>query len=79
MKKAEKYVDGWTFHGKITKQTLINLVKQVQEDAIKETVKMCAENAKTKPVNSGHSLIWSPDNLDKQSILSVADNLIAEI
>jgi len=47
--------------------------KECRDKAIDETVKSCAEAAKT--IKSGNSGSWLDASVDKQSILSVADKL----
>jgi len=54
------------------------LIRKVQEDVIRETVIICAEDAKTGSSTcalSGH--IWT--SVDQDSILEIADKLIKEL
>ena len=54
------------------------LIKLAQEDAIRETVRECSENAEAiEGWNTGYS--GSAASVNKQSIFSVADKLIKEL
>lgn len=68
----------WTLiksNEKIYVEDIINLIKEAQIDAIQHTVKVCADEAE---LNYGEDEGQSTE-IDKQSILSVADKLIKEI
>jgi len=74
MKKANEYLIGCEHDGSfIPAGEVKRLIKLAQENAIKETVNECAENADTRYIPGVGDLI------DKQSILSVADRLIKEL
>lgn len=84
MKKAEWYSENYAN----TVYSIADVIKMAQEEAIRETVKECAENAET--IISDDFLlelgkfgkIKAPSNKDyiyKPSILSVADKLIKEL
>lgn len=78
MKKAEEYLDGiWEteFNGldELDYFNILAIIKRVQEEAIRETVKECANSA---------TLEWDfvhGTSIDKNSILSIADKLIKEL
>ena len=77
MKKAEEYFKDFCLPSNQellqVKYDVILLLKRAQEDAIRETVKECADNAETVYVCAGNSIV------DKNSILSVADKLIQQL
>ena len=54
---------------------LIEVIKIVQKETIKETVQECAENVKLYFID----LEQSEQEIDKNSILSIADKLIKEL
>lgn len=54
---------------------IIRIIKEAQKDAIRHTVKVCADEAE---LNYGEDEGQSTE-IDKQSILSVADKLIKDI
>lgn len=67
-----------------TSRNIIRAIKQAQEDAIRETVKECANSAKTREATEFWSgQVWDdgplPIIVDKNSILSIADKLIKEL
>lgn len=89
MKKAEeivKYLD-LEFDSEINRpfytEIIIKVIKEVQEEAIKETVKECAENAKAYSIYPNH--VNNEDgemeffDVNRNSILSIADKLIKEL
>ena len=90
MKKVRDYAVEWSLNNdndEINKQDFIAAVKQIQEEAIRETVKECAENVLIllEPLNGKpytdksiftYATLISPD---KNSILSIADKLIREL
>ena len=92
MKKARDYAIEWSLNNnndQIDKQDFIAAVKQIQEDAIKETVKECNNYAKVRVVENalieeGETYSSYDDGVftffvDDQSILSIADKLIKEL
>ena len=92
MKKARDYAIEWSLNNnndQIDKQDFIAAVKQIQEDAIKETVKECNNYAKVRVVENAlieeGEIYSSYDDgvftffVDDQSILSIADKLIKEL
>ena len=94
MKKASDYISGEILErvGDYSTTTL-EAIKQAQEDAIRETVKECANQAYMKfigyeevPIQllsgyeRGNGFIQKEGwTIDTQSILSVADKLIKEL
>jgi len=75
MKKANEYIKNWSFYDKIPTKELEAIIKLAQEDAIRETVKECAESAKLYFVDLEQTEV----EIDGQSILSVADKLIKKL
>ena len=83
MKNAEFFVNTYyTFADDIkdldpyiNKMDLIEVIKIVQKETIKETVQECAENVKLYFID----LEQSEQEIDKNSILSIADKLIKEL
>ena len=70
MKKAKDYLGNVnTF---TTREELYNIGRQIQEDAIRETVKECSKNISIK---------WNADHaeINKERFFSVADKLIKEL
>ena len=92
MKKASEYLKN-TFDWSYETQELtwyvnkwIDLIKQAQEDAIRETVKECAENFKLDEYKMGIAQgSWRECNshqnirINEKSVLSIADKLIKEL
>lgn len=58
---------------------LIRVVKQAQIDAIKETCERCANEAEMTGISYGNDKSISDYEVNKDSILSVADKLIKEL
>jgi formylmethanofuran dehydrogenase subunit A len=95
MKKAEEYIELKTRHNSnlpeygysIDKVDALEIIKQVQIDAIKETVKECVKNAKIEFSNFKGT--WESNDVSvdeftdasvsKNSILLVADKLIKKL
>lgn len=80
MKKAEEYFQECFQNNR----NIIDTIKQVQEDTIREAVKECANFARTREATEFWSgQVWDdgplPIIVDKNSILSVADKLIKEL
>jgi len=82
MKKAFEYLKDFITEPNF--EQIEGLIKKAQRDAIKETTKKCAENARTciDPYsycgNTGSE--YPPDVIvDKQSIFLIADKLIKEL
>lgn len=81
MKKAEQILEDYdyacyrgTCHKELfSTREVTQLIKIAQEDAIRETVKECAENADTTYTPNAGTIV------DKNSILSVADKLIQQL
>lgn len=83
MKKAYEYLDEIEsiefpqsddmFH---RNSVVEKLIKQIQEDVIRETVQECAENAEIEEYDEHFQ--YSP-HVNKNSILSIADKLIKEL
>jgi hypothetical protein len=99
MKRAEDFCKElkWTFDSDPGRYDLFKgliepIVKLVQEDAIRETVNMCADNVilaidgiaeksngQNYFVDEGNHYCETMINVDMQSILQVADKLIKEL
>lgn len=95
MKKAKDLIIGCEHDGSyIPVNEVLKLIKLAQIDAIEETCKVCAEEAKLCWKNESHPkgypyFAWNPTGLEKygdkaihvnrQSILSVADKLKKEL
>lgn len=89
MKKANEYISQYDHIFTTLARTLPlfvieKLIKQVQIDTIKETVKLCAEKAKTMIDNSSYcgntGSEYAPDIIiNKESILQVSKQLEKEI
>lgn len=95
MKKAEEYLNDLQpidFNPKFLSAAIKRIIRLAQEDAIRETVKECAENVllsiddiveksngQSYLVVDGNHYSETFINIDKQSILSVADKLIKEL
>jgi len=84
MRKAKDIIKGCEHDGSyIPVNEVLRLIKLAQEDAIRETVQACADNAETEEIevsesiHGGSSYIYSI--VDKSSILEVADKLIKEL
>ena len=87
MKRAEEYL--LTKLQPFYRKELIDIIKQVQEDTIRETVKECNNYAKVRVVENalieeGETYSSYDDGVftffvDDQSILSIADKLIKEL
>ena len=85
MKKTEEYFKELRFNAdhhlglgdvRLTIAQQEELVKQVQLDAIEETVKLCAENARMGNTENG---IYTVFEVSKQSILDCAEILKKEL
>ena len=57
----------------LTQESVIECIRMVQEDVIRNTVEECAQSAKLVECDPMEFYV------DKQSILSVADKLIKEL
>lgn len=90
IKEWEEYEDKFELKGLCYEEFLIIKFKQIQEEAIRETVKECAENAEANIEFIGwlnenleyYNIIKDQDyelSIDKNSILSIADKLIKEL
>lgn len=93
MKKAEEYFEetDWEDYvmGCLSPYRVKSLIKKVQEDTIRETVKECNNYAKVRVVENalieeGETYSSYDDGVftffvDDQSILSIADKLIKEL
>ena len=92
MKKAREYAIEWSLNNnndQIDKQDFIAAVKQIQEEAIRETVKECNKYAEIRVVENalieeGETYSSYDDGVftffvDDKSILSIADKLIKEL
>ena len=67
-----EYLYGYTVH--INRELLLEIIKEIQIDTIKETVQACADNVKFKFEDNKDSLMHVIIN--KSSILEVAEKLI---
>jgi hypothetical protein len=85
MKKAEIYakeVGVINNNDELGKRELLLLIREIQENAIKETVEECANSAKLtyarywEGIERGYEM---QARVDKSSILEVADKLIKEL
>lgn len=76
-----EYLDGYAVH--INRELLLEIIKEIQIDTIKETVQACADNAYCDlihpPDDEYPELEESEYKVVKSSILSVADKLIKEL
>ena len=93
MKKVDDYIidfwgtlkDGITKNGRYVSDYDIKLVlKQLQKDTIKETCRVCVEEATTKDIEVEYTGVRAGGNyfikiVDEQSILQVADKLIEKL
>ena len=87
MKKAEYIVDYdlqeildiAVMNSSYCRNILIRVVKQAQIDAIKETCKRCANEAEMTGISYGNDKSITDYEVDKNSIISVADILIKEL
>ena len=71
MRKPEEIIKKYnSFIVAATEEEAIRVIRQIQIEAIEETVKKCAENA---------CGLHCTDYVDKQSILQVADKLKKEL
>jgi hypothetical protein len=84
----QPYLDENVYDGKLS--PIIQAIKAAQEDAIRETVQKCVENATIECFEFKEDWMEEPINITiddygnihgicKQSILSVADKLIKEL
>ena len=79
LKKAKEYIDisKLSFKSKTIQIEIIKeWIKQAQLDAIEETVKLCAENARMGNTENG---IYTVFEVSKQSILDCANILKKEL
>ena len=85
-----KYLNGYDIH--VNRELLLETIKQIQIDTIKETVQACADNADAdinflgdiaiESMKSGEPFLSEEDYevyVIKSSILEVADKLIKEL
>ena len=85
-----KYLDGYDIH--INRELLLEIIKEIQIDTIKETVQACADNADAdvtfqgwlaeESLKSGEPFEEGEDYevyVIESSILEVADKLIKEL
>ena len=87
MKKTEDIVDYnlreildiAVMNSSYCRNILIRVVKQAQIDAIKETCERCANEAEMTEISYGNDKSIADYEVDKNSILSVADKLIKEL
>ena len=87
MKKAEDIVDYdlqeildiAVMNSSYCRNILIRVIKQVQIDAIKETCEECSNQAKMTGISYGNDKSITDYEVDKNSILSVADKLAKEL
>ena len=77
MKSAEEYLKNVTCL--TLREELYSIGKQMQIDAIEETVKLCAENAETKWNGDYIEVPVNTVTINKQSILNCADILKKEL
>lgn len=76
-----KYLDGYDIH--INRELLLETIKEIQIDTIKETCQACADNADADKTFVGNP--YDPEDTSyevyviKSSILEVADKLIKEL
>lgn len=77
MKKAEEIFDEIN-DVRLSKQDVVEIIKQAQSEAIEETVKACADAAKVIRIKSDKSDL-SYHTVDKQSILDVETKLKAKL
>lgn len=87
MKTPKEYSERFEFEEEViifnwiknaTKDDLLNIIKQVQIDTIKETCKRCAEEADWDDLGDG-DLHGANIVIVESSILNVADKLIKEL
>ena len=82
MKKPEEYlklIRAKDFNPSSLGEAIKLAIKQAQIDAIKETCKRCSDEAKMTGISYGNDKSITDYEVDKDSILSVADELIKEI
>ena len=85
MKKTEEYLEElfeepFNLEEGNIEYDFYKIIKEAQEDAIRETVKECAKNAKVLHYPYRQMLTGQPSYfVDENSILSVADKLIEEL
>lgn len=83
MKKPEKYFEDFCLPSNDdllrVKYDVLLLIKQVQIDAIKETCKRCSDEAEMTGISYRNDKSITDYEVDKNSILSVADKLIKEL
>ena len=79
MKKPEDYLELFTFNPNTITDEALSIIKQAQIDAIKETCKRCSDEAEMTGISYGNDKSITDYEVDKDSILSVADKLIKEI
>ena len=75
MKKAEEYLGHVTAF--TTREELYEIGRQIQRDSIKETVKTCADKA--KPMLIPHKSFGFETSINREEIISVAEQLINEL
>ena len=82
MKKAEEYLKlmhAKDFNPSSLGEAIKLVIKQVQIDAIKETCERCSNEAEMTGISYGNDKSISDYEVNKDSILSVADKLIKEL
>ena len=83
MKKAEDYFKDFCLPSNYdllrVKYDVCLLIKQAQIDTIKETCERCANKAEMTGISYGNDKSISDYEVNKDSILSVADKLIKEL
>ena len=76
-----EYLDGYAVH--INRELLLEIIKEIQIDAIKETVQACADNADADyTITDNFDPVTGEDikvYVIKSSILEVADKLIKKL
>ena len=77
MRKAEDYLK--EINSLTLREDLYKIGKQMQEDAIREAVKECANSACVIGGQSNILYMTPLGRVDRYSILSVADKLIKEL
>ena len=81
MKKAKDYLQN--VNSFTTREELYNIGRQIQEDAIRETVKNCAENAEMRKICEGKQIeeiypiySYGETNIDEMGIRTKEDFII---
>ena len=82
MKKAEEYlklIHAKDFNPSSLSEAIKLAIRQAQIDAIKETCERCANEAEMTGISYGNDKSITDYEVDKNSIISVADILIKEL